>query len=432
MHNNYKRWLANFLTGRSAHVSINGMPSKTKHIQNGVPQGSVLSPSLFNLFLHDLPPRPDNIKLYSYADDITITTKHPNYHTAATNMQHYINSLDAWLQQNKMEVSATKSSTTLFSTFNREHSAHPRVCLRGEPLPLNKNPKILGLTFDPGMTFGKHATNTRNSADIKMNVMKALASHSNGCSKENLKTLYKQSIRPTLAYASPAWHSNLADTHKKRMQTAQNQALRLITGCTRSTPIPHLHHETKILILDDHMKIQDTHFIAAAAAHPQHPCQHLLNRPLTHRNLKRTPGHTYTDTLHQLPHTPPNKSLYKHIHDTIATQSIRNLPPNSILNSQPPPINENEASLPRQTRVSLARFRCGHHTKLRAYQHRLDPNTDASCQLCVTAATEHTTQHIFTCPHLDGLRQDSGVTGVRDLWLNPLAASRFLGTAGLL
>ena len=262
--------------------------------------------------------------------------------------------------------------------------------------------------------------------------MKALASHSSDCPKETLTTLYKQSIRPTLAYVSPVWHCSLADTYKKRLQTTQNQALRLITGCTRSTPIQHLHYKTKMIGLDDHMKIRDAHFIAASATHPQHPCNFLLNRPPTHRNLKQTPGHAYSNTLHQLPPTPPNKSQHKHIHDTIATNSIRSLPPNNILNAPPPLINDNEASLPRQTRVSLARFRCGHHTKLRAYQHRLDPNIDASCQLCTNAAAEHTTLHIFTCPHLDRLREDSGMTGVHDLWQDPLAASRFLGAAGLL
>ena len=113
------------------------------------------------------------------------------------------------------------------------------------------------------------------------------------------------------------------------------------------SPAQHLHHETKILTLDDHMKIRDTHFIAAAETHPQHPCNYLLNCPPTHRNLKLTPGHTYSKTLHKLPPTPPNKLLSKHIHDTIATDSIRNLPPNNILNSSPPLINDNEDSLPR-------------------------------------------------------------------------------------
>ena len=86
--NNRKRWLANYLSGRKAHVNFNGIPSKIRPFRDGVPQGPVLSSTLFNLFLHDIPTlTSQDTKILSYAD-ITIRSTHAKHNTAATNTQH--------------------------------------------------------------------------------------------------------------------------------------------------------------------------------------------------------------------------------------------------------------------------------------------------------------------------------------------------------
>ncbi|MCP4274705.1 MAG: reverse transcriptase family protein, partial [Gammaproteobacteria bacterium] len=84
MHNNTKRWLANYLAGRCAHVTYAGQSSNTRNFTNGVPQGSFLSPTLFNLYMHNLPTPPTpQINIASYADDITLTCTHQNANTAS-------------------------------------------------------------------------------------------------------------------------------------------------------------------------------------------------------------------------------------------------------------------------------------------------------------------------------------------------------------
>ena len=84
IHPNFKKWLANFLSGRHGYTTYNGKSSRTKHYTNGTPQGAVLSPTLFNLYVHDIPPPTDpNTHLLSYADDVTVMSQHPKPETAA-------------------------------------------------------------------------------------------------------------------------------------------------------------------------------------------------------------------------------------------------------------------------------------------------------------------------------------------------------------
>ncbi|XP_029657608.1 uncharacterized protein LOC115231815 [Octopus sinensis] len=94
---NYKSWLANFLSGRMGYVSLMDHCSKQRYLPNGVPQGSVLSPSLFNLYLHDFPANDPNNLTLSYADDIIIASKHEDYKAASFNLQQQLHSVENWL-----------------------------------------------------------------------------------------------------------------------------------------------------------------------------------------------------------------------------------------------------------------------------------------------------------------------------------------------
>ena len=71
--------------------------------------------------------------------------------------------------------------------------------------------------------------------------------------QEHITTVYKQFIRPILTYAHTAWQPLLKDTNLKKLQVTQNAALRTATGCTKTTPNDHVHQETKVLSLQDHM-----------------------------------------------------------------------------------------------------------------------------------------------------------------------------------
>ena len=427
----YKKWLANFVAGRQSHVSYSGTKSKPRQFPNGVPQGAVLSPSLFNLFLHDLStPLTSTVMIYSYADDLTVVSQHPSIDTAAAQLQTYVRQLEDWLTSNRMSVSAQKSSLTLVTPFNREYRASPRVVLFNDPLPVEPHTKILGLTLDRGMTFRQHVQEINAKAKSRLNAMKALASTTFGHSKEALTALYKQFVRPVLEYASSSWTPDLARSHMEVLQRTQNAALRIATGCARSTPTAHLHAETMVLPLADHVDLRGTQLFSAASM-VDHPLHEGLHNPVgTRRHIHTTPSAHYTALRAMIPPLPPQRSESSWLHESFVARALAAAPSNNVLGEAPLPISPDELSLPRQDRVHLARLRCGHHPALLSYENRLRPEVDPTCRWCGT--TSETVSHIFQeCEAVSGDRLAAGISSSRDLWTRPGVALGFLRSIGL-
>ena len=293
---------------------------------------------------------------------------------------------------------------------------------------------MLGVTYDRGVTFGPHTTRVNAKAKPRLNVLRALTNTTFGHSKEDITQVYKQFIRPILTYAHPAWHPDIAVSHVRKLQIMENSALRIATGCTQTTPIHHLQHETQVLPLDQHLRMRGTH-IYSSTADPSHPLLHLRTAPA--RRPRAYPPHTtpakfYQDLHDSLPPLPEGITLGTHIHTTFTQRAIATFPPNSLLGVPPPLVNrERERSLPREDRVHLARLRCGHHTSIPTYTNRIGLPTDSSCVYCQDA--EGTVEHILLhCPELQLLRDNHTIQSLEHLWERPEEALAIFSDAALI
>ena len=113
-----------------------------------------------------------------------------------------------------------------------------------EAIPTVASLKLLGLHVDQGLTFNLHVSEIKKSAARKNNVLKCLTSLSNGLQKEELTQVYRACTRSVIYYAAPAWTPLISQTNWNKLETSQNNALRIITGCTKMSQIDHLRHET--------------------------------------------------------------------------------------------------------------------------------------------------------------------------------------------
>lgn len=292
-------------------------------------------------------------------------------------------------------------------------------------LPTVKTPKILGLTFDPKLTYSNHIQNTTKRAKQTINILKALTSTHWGKSKETLTVTYKTITRPIIEYANTIWSPIASETNISKLQTIQNQALRTITGCTRDTNTQHLHEETKILPLNTHLKLHASQ-LRQQALHPEHPLHTLTTQNTNHRHKKQTifdNNNNYTFNLD----TPPNQTTsdtitgnLKLIHTHIVTEYINTLTPNKILNRIAPDISEAEKNLPHSTRRTLAQLRTNKSPLLQSYLHKIAPETHPTPQCPLCSNQTHDTPHLFNCPAV----QTSLVPA--DLWANPEGAGELV------
>ena len=175
--------------------------------------------------------------------------------------------------------------------------------------------------------------------------------------------LYKQYIRTAITYASPSWAPITSHSNIEKLQRIQNKAFRVATGCLRATAIPHLHCETKILPLRDHLDMRGTQF-CAPTLNEDHTCHSLHNRPPHSRHKKRDPITHYSSILQSIGPLSPTPPTNADIHTSLTSLALSHEYTNPVLNGPPPEICADETSLPRGARTTLSQLRCGKHPSL--------------------------------------------------------------------
>ena len=180
--------------------------------------------------------------------------------------------------QKKLTVSTAKSTVTIFTPDNHERHLHPQVKLADQVLPIEKKPKVLGVTLDTHLTSTQHCNNIAVIVQQQNNVLKAMADSTWGCDKETLLITYQAIGRSILSYCSPVWTPSHKDTNWCRVQRAQNYALRISTGCLKMADVTELHQEAREVSVRQHNELITLQFTIACHL-PQHPCHQLFHRP---------------------------------------------------------------------------------------------------------------------------------------------------------
>ena len=261
---------------------------KQKDVKTGVPQGGVLSPTLFNIYTSDLPPPSAPVQVMAYADDITITSTHTSTSAAKKYIQPYLHKVFAGTKQNNLLLNPDKTTCTLFTPDPAEYTSNLDLTINNKALPMATHPKVLGLTLDPKLTYSTHIHNISVQAHKPLQIIKALTATGWGKQKETLMVTYKAVMRPALEYASSVWSPIASSTSINKLQVMQNAALRTATGCTQDTNIQHLHDETLTLPIHEHLQLHASQY-KQKTQHPSHP----LHKHTTYFNIPRLKRHYF-------------------------------------------------------------------------------------------------------------------------------------------
>ena len=430
LHPNYIRWLFCYLRGRKAACQYISAIASYKILHTGVPQGSVISPCIFNYFLSSSPISPQ--MMTSYADDLTLAVSHPDITRDAAPISNILSDAFApiqdWARDNKLTIAPEKSSVTLFTPWTSQYNSHPSVTINNAPVPLEKNPRILGVVFDPLFTFSPHVSSIVAKATARLQIMKVITGTSWGQDKETLLLTFSSLIKPILSYASAIWYPIISKTSANidKLQSVQNKALRIATGCVLKTDVQHLHSECKVLPVRDHLRMQSAQFYAGALR-PNHPSHLLVTthpgpRPSRAGLLQTTVAADVAGLTQEDGSMNPDdyKSALKIIHTNAVSNHLASRPINRVLHRHPPEVSPTEAALPRYHRTTLAQLRSGQCSKLLSYRHAVGMSPTDICPEC--DSEPHTSAHLFSC--------SAAPTSLSlgDLWDNPIQVAQHLSS----
>ncbi len=245
---NLASWLSNYLANRSQKVFVGTSYSETKQVKAGVPQGSVLGPLLFLIYVNDIA---DTLISTTrlFADDSSLAVSSSDTHIMETTINSDLNLMSAWAKQWLVTFNPLKTEVMYFSLSN---AIPPDLFFENTRLNYVENHKHLGVTLGQDGSWHKHISNTLTSASKVLGSMKMLKFK---VTRKTLNTIYISYLRPILEYSAILW-DNCTLYERDTLERIQYEAARIVTGLTRSVSIDSLLTEIGWVSLSDRRIIQ--------------------------------------------------------------------------------------------------------------------------------------------------------------------------------
>ena len=248
---NIYKFIENFLSDRTIQVRVGGTLSRVADVDEGTPQGTVMSPLFYILMTNDFPvedPRLGGCGSCLFADDAAAHRSGMEIQPIITSMQRYLNKIDVYSQTWGFRISTSKTVCVLFTRNPRIEARQPPLSIGGNVLSYVKSVKFLGVMFDSRLNWAEHVTYISDKCTDRINLMLKITGQRWGGGKRVLLTLYKALILSLFDYGCPAFDSATARV-TSRLSIIQNKALSICCGSVRSTSAASLEVETGIMPL---------------------------------------------------------------------------------------------------------------------------------------------------------------------------------------
>ena len=231
-------WFSNYLQDRKQRVVLPGASSNWSTVQAGVPQGSILGPLLFLLYINDIVVDiQSSIRLF--ADDTSLYIIVDDPLGAAVTLNSDLSKIHRWASQWLVKFNPSKSESLLFSRkVNKLY--HPPVTMNYQEVTEVTSHKHLGIYFSNQCTWHEHIEYVKKKAWQRIYIMRRCKFQ---LDRKSLQTIYFSFIRPLLEYADVVWN-NCTQYEAEDLELIQNEAARIVTGATRLASVESLLTET--------------------------------------------------------------------------------------------------------------------------------------------------------------------------------------------
>ena len=223
------QWFQSYLTGRHQRVVINGTASSILYLETGVPQGSILAPLLFLVYINDIT---SNIEsdINLFADDTSLLDIVDKPDSSSLRLNRDLETINAWATQWLVTFNASKTDVITFST-KRNSIAYPPLYLNNVELATVDSHSHLGLTLTKNLSWKEHINKVVLKAMRRVNIIKRLKFF---LGRKSLTHIYITMIRPILEYGC-ILYDNCTRQESELLESVQYEAARVCIGALWNT-----------------------------------------------------------------------------------------------------------------------------------------------------------------------------------------------------
>ena len=220
---NLNKWIADFLIDRHQEVVLEGVHSKATEVTSGVPQGTVLGPLVFLVYINDMPEKSSSTTRL-FADDSLVNRIIHSKEDQAILLED-LDKLQKWERDWLMQFDPDKCEVVRIT--NKRNPLLHKYHIHGTQLQTVKDAKYLGITISSDLSWNKHVDNTVKKATTSLNFLKRNLNASSTAVKDKC---YKSLVRPILEYASCLWWDPHTQRNINKLEMDQRRGARFVKG----------------------------------------------------------------------------------------------------------------------------------------------------------------------------------------------------------
>mgnify|MGYP003433291688 FL=1 len=240
-------WFTSYLNDRKQFVQIGQTISKTLSISCGVPQGSILGPLLFIIYINDITNVSKLFDLIMFADDTNLFIKDKNLGSLVANANNELDKISNWFKLNKLSLNIKKTNFILFTSRKRKLDEKPELKIDGTKIEQVRTAKFLGVVINDTLTWDDHIKTVKQKVQKNIGIIYRIRANLPSCTA---LSLYFTLIHPYFEYCNIVWAVHRSSQLNK-LFICQKIAIRTITNSRRRTHTKPLFAKLKILTLFD-------------------------------------------------------------------------------------------------------------------------------------------------------------------------------------
>ena len=247
------QWFKSYLSNRSQYVSINGFDSEKLNVKHGVPQGSVLGPLLFLIYINDLYKCLAYSTAFHFADDTNLLVIGKTQKQLQKHMNIDLKLLYKWLIANKISLNCSKTELIIFHGTSTDINFEYKIKINGHKLMPTNYLRYLGVILDDKLNGEYHCKELTGKLN-RANGMLSKVRHY--VPKTELKSIYHAIFASHLRYGCQIWALENT-TQVKRIENLQNRAMRIINFEEYRAPSDPIYFEHQLLKLCDMVRLNN-------------------------------------------------------------------------------------------------------------------------------------------------------------------------------